>query len=95
MAAYVIARVEITDPVAYEEYRQGVPASLTPYGGRFLARGGATEVVEGDEPLRRVVILEFPSMAQLKAWYDSPEYVPLRDIRWRTARSTIIFTEGV
>ena len=94
MAAYVIANVEVTDPAAYEEYRANVPGTITAYGGRYLARAGATEVLEGDWTPHRLVILEFPSLAQLKAWYKSPEYRPLLEIRKRTARSRVIVVEG-
>jgi uncharacterized protein (DUF1330 family) len=95
MTAYVIADVEVLDKVAYEEYRQKVPATIAAYGGRYIARGGATEVLEGDWVPRRCVLLEFPSMAQLKAWWDSPEYVPLRAIRQRATRSNLIAVEGL
>ena len=95
MTAYVIADIEVLDPAGYEAYRQQVPATIAAYGGRYLARGGATEVPEGDWSPRRCVILEFPSMAQLKAWWDSPEYQPLRAIRERTTRSKLVATEGL
>ncbi len=95
MTAYVIADVEVLDPAGYEAYRQQVPATIAAYGGRYLARGGATEVLEGGWSPRRCVILEFPSMAQLKAWWDSPEYQPLRTIRERTTRSNLVATEGL
>jgi uncharacterized protein (DUF1330 family) len=95
MAAYVIANVEVADPAGYEEYKKQAPATITAYGGRYLTRGGAREVLEGDWAPNRVVILEFPSMAQLKAWYDSPEYRPLRQIRERTTKSSIVAVEGV
>jgi uncharacterized protein (DUF1330 family) len=95
MAAYVIGDVEVIDAAGFEPYRQRVVATVTAYGGRYLARGGAIETLEGDWSPQRCVILEFPSMAQLKTWWDSPEYVPLRVIRERTARSNIIVTEGI
>ena len=95
MTAYVIADIEVLDPAGYEAYRQQVPATIAAYGGRYLARGGATEVLEGSWSPRRCVILEFPSMAQLKAWWDSPEYQPLRTIRERTTRSNLVATEGL
>ena len=95
MAAYIFANVEITDPVGYEEYRKQVPATIAQYGGRYLTRAGATEVLEGNWTSKRVVILEFPDMAQLKAWYDSPEYRPLREIRDRTAKSIVLAIEGL
>ena len=95
MAAYIIASVEITDPEAYEEYRRRVPEIIAAYGGRYLARGGAVERLEGDAPLSRLVILEFPDMARLKAFYDSSEYQPLLAIRRRAARSSLLAVEGV
>ncbi len=95
MTAYLIADVEVLDAVAYEEYRQKVPATIAAYGGRYIARGGATEVLEGSWSPKRCVLLEFPSMARLKAWWDSPEYVPLRAIRQRATRSNLIVTEGL
>ena len=94
MVAYVVAHVEVVDGVGYEEYSQKVSATIEAYGGRSIARGGATEVLEGEAP-GRWVLLEFPSMARLKAWWDSPEYLPLRAIRARTAKSLLVATEGV
>jgi len=95
MPAYVIADVDVHDSAGYEAYRQQVPAIIAQYGGRYIARGGATEVLEGSWSPKRCVILEFPSTAQLKAWWDSPEYRPLRAIRERTARSNVVATEGL
>ena len=95
MAAYLYASVEITDPVAYEDYRKQVPAVITAYGGRYLVRGGVSVPLEGDAPPSRLVILEFPDMARLRAFYDSPEYRPLLSIRKRAACSTLIAIEGI
>ncbi len=95
MAAYVIADIEVTDSAGFAEYQQKVPATIAAYGGRYLVRGGATEVMEGNWSPRRCVILEFPDMAQLKKWYTSPEYRPLIAIRERTTRSNLVLTEGI
>jgi uncharacterized protein (DUF1330 family) len=95
MAAYIFASVEISDPPAYEEYRTRVPAIIAAYGGRYLARGGPVERLEGTSPANRIVILEFPDMARLKAFYNSVEYQPLLAIRQRAARSTLLAIEGV
>jgi uncharacterized protein (DUF1330 family) len=95
MAAYVIADVEVVDPQGYEEYRQQVPATIAAYGGRYLARGGATEVLEGSWSPKRCVILEFPDMERFRAWWSSPEYVPLRRLRERTTRSHLVVTQGL
>ena len=95
MAAYLIANLTVTDPAGFEDYRQRVPATIEQYGGRYLVRGGAHEVVEGYWQPTRVVVLEFPTMAQLKRWYDSEEYRPLRALRFRTARTDVVAVEGV
>ena len=95
MSAYVIADVEVLDSAAYEEYRQQVPATIAAFGGRYLVRGGALTVLEGGWSPKRCVVLEFPSMAQLKAWYDSPAYVPLRAIRERSTKSNLEMVEGL
>ena len=95
MTAYVIADVEVTDPAAYEEYRTLVPPTIEKYGGKYLARGGATEIKEGAWKPARFVILEFPSMDQAKRWYDSPEYAPALAIRKRASKSKLIFAEGL
>ena len=95
MAAYLIADIEVTDGPGYEVYRQQVPATLAAYGGRYLARGGATEVLEGSWSPKRCVILEFPDMSKFKAWWSSAEYAPLRAIRQRTTKSHLVVTEGL
>jgi uncharacterized protein (DUF1330 family) len=95
MPAYVIAEVDVTDPVGFEEYRKQVPATVAKYGGRFLVRGGALETVEGDWRPRRLVVAEFPSLEQARRWYDSPEYKEPKALRLRTSKSRILLVEGV
>jgi len=95
MKAYLVAEVNVTDQAAYESYRQGVPASLAPFGGRFVVRGGAMEVLEGTWKPPRLVILEFPDMAKLREWYGSSEYRPLLELRKRSAISNVVAIEGV
>ena len=95
MAAYIFASIEITDPEAYEEYRRRVPAVIEAYGGRYLVRGGVAERLEGGGEIDRLVILEFPDMAQLKAFYQSAQYQPLLAIRRRAAKSSLVAVEGV
>ena len=95
MAAYAIVDVNVLNPAEYERYKQGVPATLARYGGRFVVRGGAVDVLEGDWRPKRLVVLEFPDMKSLRAWYDSPEYTPLKELRERTAESRFLAVEGV
>jgi uncharacterized protein (DUF1330 family) len=87
--------VDIKDPVRYESYRAMVLPTITAYGGRFLARGGHTDVLEGAWAPRRVVIIEFPTLARAKEWWSSPEYAEARAIRQATSEGTLIVIEGV
>lgn len=95
MAAYVYGNIQVIDPALYEEYRRQVPAVIAAHGGRYLVRGGATEVLEGDAQPQRQVILEFPDMAHLKGFYHSPEYQRLVAIRQRAARGHLFAIEGM
>ncbi len=95
MAAYALVNVDITDSAGFAEYRKSTPATIAAFGGRFLARGGATEVLEGDWTPDRLVIIEFPDVAAIKAWYHSPEYQRLVEIRKRTAISDFVIIDGV
>jgi uncharacterized protein (DUF1330 family) len=95
MVAYVINDMEVTDPQQLEEYKKLSPATVAQYGGRFLARGGRCETIEGGWSPKRLVILEFPSFEQAKAWLDSPEYAPARRMRQKASRSNIVVLEGV
>jgi uncharacterized protein (DUF1330 family) len=95
MAAYLIADIEVTDPAAYTEYRLRAPAVVAAYGGRYLARGGSVEVLEGQASPQRVALVEFPDMARLKAFYHSAEYQALAAIRNRASRGTFTAIEGV
>ena len=94
MPAYVINDMEITDPALFEEYKKLSPAAVELYGGRFLARGGQIETLEGNWSPKRVVILEFPSMAQAQAWSESLEYAPAKRLRQMSAKSNLVMIEG-
>ncbi len=94
MAAYVIVDLEVTDPARYAEYRQRVPATLAAYSGRFLVRGGEHEVVEGSWRPRRLVVLEFPSLAQARRWYDSEEHREPKAIRLTASNAHLVVVDG-
>lgn len=95
MPAYVVVNVEVLDPVRYERYKQMAPPSIAAYGGRYIARGGAVEVREGDWQPRRLVILEFPDVTRARAWWASPEYAEAKALRNGCARSELIILEGL
>ena len=82
MAAYAIVELDVTDPEKFEEYRKQVPATIQAYGGRYVIRGGATETLEGDWTPARIVVLEFPDIAALKAWYGSDIYAGPKTMRF-------------
>ncbi|MEE9161876.1 MAG: DUF1330 domain-containing protein [Candidatus Neomarinimicrobiota bacterium] len=94
MAAYVIADVDVTDPEAYEEYRRLVPPIVAQYGGKYLVRAGRLEKFEGDWTPKRLVVLEFDSLERAKQWYESEEYKPVREIRFKAAISKLLIEEG-
>jgi uncharacterized protein (DUF1330 family) len=93
--AYVMANVEVTDPLRYEDYKRMVPPTIAKYGGRFIVRGGRCEVLEGEWRPNRLVLLEFPSAEQARAWWHSPEYADARALRQATSSGTLLILEGV
>lgn len=95
MAAYVLVQIDITDPIRYDEYKRLAGPTVTAFGGRYLARGGTTDVLEGDREAGRVVILEFPSAAQARQWWNSDEYRAPKAMRQAAARTEMILVEGV
>jgi uncharacterized protein (DUF1330 family) len=95
MPAYVIADIDVIDPVRYEDYKRLVPVSISKYGGRFIARGGAVETLEGSWTPRRMVILEFPSPARAREWWASPEYAPAKALRQATSKGSLVVIEGL
>lgn len=94
MAGYIIADIEITDPEEYKRYAQQTAATLEPFNGKFLVRGGQPETIEGEWKPTRLVIIEFPSAEQAKAWYDSSEYSAIKGIRQHAAISNILIVHG-
>lgn len=93
MPALLIADIDVRDADRYAEYRTANPAIVGEYGGRYLALGADTEVLEGDWKPRRTIVIEFPDMAALKAFYDSESYARLRPIRWESADSRLVAIE--
>jgi uncharacterized protein (DUF1330 family) len=95
MPAYVIFDLHVDDPDAYAPYREPAGRSVEAHGGRYLARGGAHEVLEGDWDVDRLVILQFPSMEQARAWYGSADYQEVLPIRQAASRGRGVLLEGV
>jgi uncharacterized protein (DUF1330 family) len=94
MAGYIIANIDVKDAVAYEEYRAKVGGLIRKHGGEALVRGAESVVAEGNWKPKRLVVLRFPDMAAARAFYDDPEYQPLKELRLRVTQSDLVFTEG-
>ncbi len=91
----MIANLEVHDPETFKKYAEQVPATIEKHGGRYVVRGGNTEVVEGEGfAYSRLVIVEFDSMQKLKGWYESPEYAPLIKLRQSAAVGSALHVEG-
>jgi len=95
MSAYIIVEIEVTDPVGYEEYKKQAAATVLKHGGKYIVRGGKTEVLEGDWKAKRIVVLQFESMERAKQWLNCEEYREPRKMRHRTAKTNMILVEGV
>jgi uncharacterized protein (DUF1330 family) len=95
MPAYFVVELEIANQEAMEPYRAAVPATIAQYGGRFLTRGGATELIEGGPEPKRIVIVEFADKAAFTRWYDSPEYQKILPGRLDNSTGRAFVVEGV
>lgn len=94
MAAYIIGEIEITDPAVYNTYRAQTPGVIAQYGGRFIVRGGEAQMLEGDRPPGRLVVIEFPDMAAARRFYASPEYQAIIGLRQQASKGRLILVEG-
>jgi uncharacterized protein (DUF1330 family) len=95
MKAYVIANIDVRDPVRYPDYVKLTPGTIAPFGGRFIARGGRAETLEGETAANRMVMIEFPSYEKAKAWYDSEGYRVARAIRQSASTGSLVLVEGL
>jgi uncharacterized protein (DUF1330 family) len=94
MAAYVLVNVKVTDPVRYAAYRQLAQDAIAHHGGKYLARGGETAVLEGNWSPDRIVLLEFPTLDAARAFYHSPEYGAAKAARAGAAEMSMIAVAG-
>ena len=95
MAAYLVVDIDVTDPAQFEEYKKLAPAAIAKYGGRYIIRGGAYEVIEGNWKPQRVTVVEFDSMEKGKAFYNSPEYQKAVKARAGAANMKMLLVQGV
>jgi uncharacterized protein (DUF1330 family) len=92
----VISEVEVVDEAEGQKYRELAAASIAEYGGRYVVRGAEPQVPEGEwPPAQRVVVVEFPTMEQIRRWYSSAEYAKALAVRQSALRRRLIFVDGV
>ena len=95
MPAYVIAHIDVKDPDRYQDYIKMSPVSIAKFGGKFIARGGKTDVLEGNWQPKRLVLLEFPSAERAREWWESDDYAPAKALRQATSYGELVIIDGV
>jgi len=95
MSAYVVVQESVKDEATFAAYRKEVMPTITAHGGRFIVRGGAMTVLEGEWTLPRLIILEFPSREAAEAWYRSPAYQKILPIRLKSCTGNLVIVDGV
>ena len=95
MSAYIIAKINVTNPDQYKEYTKATPGIIEKFGGKFLARGGETVTLEGQEENLRIVLLEFPSLEKAREFYNSKEYGETKKLRQGAATASFVAVEGI
>jgi uncharacterized protein (DUF1330 family) len=94
MPAYIIADIQVTNPVAYDDYRPLAAASVARFGGSFIVRGGKVDLLEGEPQPERIVVIEFPDADTARRWYQSEEYQAALKIRQAASRGRVLLVEG-
>lgn len=94
MTTYLVAHLSITNPELYTSYREQVVPIVHKYGGRYVVRAGATETLEGDWDVERLVMIEFPNRERALAFYNGDDYAPVRRLRQAASRGAFALVEG-
>jgi uncharacterized protein (DUF1330 family) len=95
MPAYLIVNIDVHDPDKFEEYKKTASPITAAYGGKYLARGGVSETLEGDWVGRRMVLIEFESMERAREWWSSKEYGRVKGLRHQSSETQMILVEGI
>jgi uncharacterized protein (DUF1330 family) len=95
MAAYMISDLTVLDGKAFQSYRTHAAEAIAKYGGRYLARGGEIQTLEGTWNPKNIVVVEFPSLDQARAWYRSADYAQALEFRDKALSRNLIFVDGV
>jgi uncharacterized protein (DUF1330 family) len=95
VSAYLIYDVDIHDPAPYGEFMEKVKPVAESLGGKYLVRGGAHEVLEGEWNPSRLVLFEFPDMEAARRVFTSDEYAPLKELRRTCSTGHVVIVEGI
>lgn len=95
MAAFLISDVSVRDADAFQVYRTRAAASIARHGGKYLVRGGEIEILEGTWGPSTIIVVEFPSMEQARAWYRSPEYASALEVRDEALSRSLVLVDGI
>jgi uncharacterized protein (DUF1330 family) len=95
MSVYIVASIAVEDWDEYNKYQDGFLDVFAKYKGELLAVSDTPQVIEGQWPYTRAVILRFPDEAEARRWYESPEYQAIAQHRWRASKGTVIAFEGL
>lgn len=95
MSVYIMARIDVTDPELYKTYAAQTVALAEKAGGKFLVKGGDYVTVEGVDPQKRIVLIEFPTREEALAWYNSDEYQNILPIALDASNRELIIVDGV
>lgn len=93
MPVYIVGELEVADPEPFGRYLEQVTATVERYGGRYVAAGQITDVLEGDLQAQAAAIIAFDSRRQARAWYDSPDYRAIRGLRQSSGRTSVVLLE--
>jgi len=94
MSAYVVVQEDIKDEATFAAYRKEVMPTIAAHGGKFIVRGGALTVLEGEWPWPRFVVIEFPSRQAAEGWYRSPEYQKILPLRLKSSTGNLVIADG-
>ena len=92
---YLIVNLDIHDPTTFANYRDAIPGVVEKFGGRFLVAGAEPKNLEGNLPMKRVAILEFPSNEALEQWANSSDYAAIKEFRTKAANTDVVLVQGV
>ena len=92
---YLVVRVRVHDEDGFKKFLEMTKTLVEQYGGKYLVRGGIVELVEGDWNPKRIVVLEFPTMEKAKTWYNSAEYHDVKQMRFESADTNLLFADGI